>query len=184
MAVVEPYFLNGQQKQILKELMIAAFTRVDLNTMLSEADLGSLEVLVPDGSLDDQVFSLINLSEKEGWTHALIEAIRLARRENKLVEALLDELSKAKGVNPPPRPERIPETVTKTPLIHVATNRQIAEFDQETGRLIARIRGDYSHYDSAPPPPIRRVRRVALGFGVVLVIGVLLAFLAWRYLGL
>jgi V8-like Glu-specific endopeptidase len=72
--------LTGEQYQAFVDGLVAAFPNsIDLAMMLQFRLTKSLNAIVAPGPTSHQAFSLIQTSEAEGWTFALLEAARKSR---------------------------------------------------------------------------------------------------------
>ena len=65
--------LNGPQKRVLREALLAAFNPASLDMLLVENDKPSLAVLVAPSAFEQQVFELIKRTQSEGWTDRVVE---------------------------------------------------------------------------------------------------------------
>src|SRR5271156_4613412 len=70
----DPKNLTGSQRSALRAALVSAYRRADLQMLISERLNRSWEDLVREGGTkEDQVFDLIETSQREGWIDALIK---------------------------------------------------------------------------------------------------------------
>jgi Trypsin-like peptidase domain/Effector-associated domain 1 len=97
--------LNGPQKKILRQAVLAAFTNetsldIFLNDALSKPPLATF---AGGANLEQMVFHMIADAQAQGWTGDLIGALQGSRPRNALVRNLADTLRLA-TTEAPPRP--------------------------------------------------------------------------------
>ncbi len=96
--------LTGEQYEKLVKALMSAFPLKSKLTQLLKFKLDKLlDIIVPDGSLQDIVFKLIEVAEAEGWTKDLVLAAREENPRNSellLVAQELDLASQALGETP------------------------------------------------------------------------------------
>jgi V8-like Glu-specific endopeptidase len=91
--------LSGPQRALLREGLVVAFGRVDLDQMLQDNDASKrLEILVRDGPLRTQVFELVLRTQQEGWTDRLVAWAQKARPNHARIKSLVSDLSMLEGV--------------------------------------------------------------------------------------
>jgi hypothetical protein len=77
--------LNGPQLKILRMAFQASFNRQSLDRLLVEhLDKPPLEMLVPSGDFESEVFQLIRRTKQEGWTEELVTAATSASGNAKM----------------------------------------------------------------------------------------------------
>ncbi len=85
--------LSGPQRAVLRNALLRAFNRADLDRMLQDNDpLKGIDILVSPGGLQHQVFELIAISQQQSWTDDLVLWAQAARPENPLLTNLVDDL--------------------------------------------------------------------------------------------
>ena len=81
--------LNGPQRSALRAALSSAYSRADLEKLLSDKLDKSWENLVGEGkNKDDQLFDLIEASQEQGWTDVLVEAAAADRPNNAQIKRL------------------------------------------------------------------------------------------------
>jgi hypothetical protein len=85
--------LNGKQRRILRDAIVDAFTRDDLNAALDHRDLPTLANFVADGPLNSQVERLIVHARSVGYCDQLVAMVLEERPNNTRVRRLMGELA-------------------------------------------------------------------------------------------
>lgn len=96
--------LSGPQRALLREALLAAFTRDALDQTLQDNDeTKRLDILVAEGGLRSQLFELVRVTQNEGWTDKLVAWAQKARPGNVRIKNLVSDLSMLDGVEGDPR---------------------------------------------------------------------------------
>jgi hypothetical protein len=85
--------LNGQQRLILRDAVVRAFTRAQLNMLLSDADMPMLDIVAPPAAYEEQVFALIDDALRKGECDLLVAKVRGQNPGNPLVKTLINDLA-------------------------------------------------------------------------------------------
>ncbi|MCK1412520.1 trypsin-like peptidase domain-containing protein [Bradyrhizobium sp. CW4] len=88
MSFIDFNSLNGPQRSALRAALVSAYNRAELEKLLSDKLDKSWEDLVGEGNKDDQVFELIEASQRHGWTDTLIKAATAERPNNAQISRL------------------------------------------------------------------------------------------------
>jgi hypothetical protein len=92
-------YLNGPQRRIVREALLAAFDQDSLDMLLEEElKKQPLLNLVPVGTFETMVFKLIRRSTKEYWTENLIEAAE-RNSENPKIKKLRQTLENSDALD-------------------------------------------------------------------------------------
>jgi hypothetical protein len=96
--------LSGRQQKLLRETIISAFVGSANLDMFLQGELGwpPLRNIVPSGPFQEEIFNLINVSQADGSTDKLVEALQKSKSNNVLVQNLPDAI-RAAGAEAPPR---------------------------------------------------------------------------------
>lgn len=85
--------LSGPQRAVLRNALLRAFSRSDLDRMLQDNDpLKGLDILVGVGGLEQQVFELIAKTQQQSWTDDLVRWAQAARPDHPLLKNLVGDL--------------------------------------------------------------------------------------------
>ena len=71
--------IDGRQRKVVRLALLSAFDRNSLDTLLQDNDRAGLEELVKPGPFSKEVFDLIQLALRQGWSGDLIS---YAQRES------------------------------------------------------------------------------------------------------
>jgi hypothetical protein len=119
--------LNGPQRLILQNAILAAFTKAQLDMALIHNNREALANLVPEAPYEEQVFALIDHALRAAWCDSLVAILTDARPKNRHVQALLSQLESAKTpsvVDPPTSPEAKLERAGEGLLLQAASLRE------------------------------------------------------------
>ena len=98
--------LNGPQRQILRDAIVAAFIDAPTLDMFLQDKLNkpSLDNFVAGSNYVQKVFNAIKVAQAEGWTGDFVTAVQTERPNNRLVRNLPDALRLAEKPGAPRAP--------------------------------------------------------------------------------
>lgn len=92
MAKVDLSELNGAQRRLLEQAIVAAFTRTSLDKALQHNDWQPLENFLEPGPWADQVFELVKWTLMQGRTDKLVTILQTENPDNPKIRTLYSDL--------------------------------------------------------------------------------------------
>jgi V8-like Glu-specific endopeptidase len=90
---MDPSDLSGAQSAILEQAILSAFDKATLDRLLQHNDREPIDNVVAPGPWKNQVFDLVQLTQREGWTEKLLTIIREGNPDNPRIKNLVADLN-------------------------------------------------------------------------------------------